>query len=61
MNKGSVSRFFATLGAAGLIVACFVADIPHVFLGFGALDWLIMGIASSMTSFAIDHWPSKSA
>ena len=59
--KAKVSRFFATVGAAILIVACFVVCIPHAFLGFGALAWLTVGVASFSVSFAIDHWPSRSA
>ena len=59
MSKATVSRFFATLGAAALIVTCFVVGIPHVFLGEGWAFWLTFGLASSMTAFAIDHWPSK--
>jgi uncharacterized membrane protein YobD (UPF0266 family) len=59
MNKGTVSRFFATVGAALLIVAAFVIGIPHVLFKEGGLFWVDLGLAFSMTSFAIDHWPSR--
>jgi hypothetical protein len=59
MNKADVSRFFATVGAALLIVAAFVIGVPHVLFQEGGLFWVDLGLASSMTSFAIDHWPSR--
>ena len=61
MNKADVSRFFATVGAALLIVALFVIGIPHVLLEEGGLFWAVAGITGFAISFAIDHWPSKSA
>ncbi len=59
--KAKVSRFFATVGAAFLWVFVLAVALPAVILTFGWVFWLALGLACVGTSFAIDHWPSRSA
>ena len=55
MTKAGVSKFFAWVGFALLVVADFVIGIPHVFLQEGGLFWFCLGVTSVSLSFAIDH------
>ena len=55
MTKAGVSKFFAWLGFAIIVVACFVTGIPHPIFHEGGLFYGLVGLASWSLSYAIDH------